>query len=255
MRHAAYRSAFGRGPYPADDSVSAVDLLWDGLTAAARLVLSADPELLRITSLSLLVSGSATLLSALVGVPLGAALQSRRWRAHRPLTVLLRTGMGLPPVVVGLVVTIFLWRSGPLGELRLLYTPPAMVAAQFLVAMPIVAGFTQAALSLLDADLAEALRSDGAGEWRVGNELVLAAWPQVLVAVAAGFGRAISEVGASLMVGGNIVGQTRILTTAITLETGKGDFALALALGAVLLLLALGVNGILGLFGHTAPAG
>ncbi len=233
-----------------------MDLLWEALGAAVRLVVTGDAELVRITGLSLLVSGSATLLSALVGVPLGAALQIRRWRTRRMATLLVRTGMGLPPVVVGLVVTIFLWRSGPLGELRLLYTPPAMVLAQFLVAMPIVAGFTQAALALLDADLAEALRSDGAGEWRVGNELLLAAWPQVLVAVAAGFGRAISEVGASLMVGGNIVGQTRILTTAITLETSKGEFALALALGGVLLLLALGVNSVLGLFGRsTAPAG
>jgi tungstate transport system permease protein len=157
------------------------------------------------------------------------------------------TGMGLPPVVVGLVVTLLLWRTGPFGELRLLYTPAAMVLAQLLVAVPLVAGFTRAAVDLLDPDLVMALRADGAGDRRIGYELALAAGPPLMVAIAAGFGRAISEVGASLMVGGNIVGQTRILTTAIALETGRGEFALAIALGIILLLLALAVNAALGL--------
>jgi tungstate transport system permease protein len=154
-------------------------------------------------------------------------------------------------VVVGLVVTLVLWRTGPLGSLGLLYSPPAMILAQLIVALPLVAGFCRAAISLLDPDLALAMRADGAGEARIGLELMRAALPQVLVAVAAGFGRAISEVGASLMVGGNIVGQTRILTTAIALETGRGEFALALALGGILLLLALGVNALLGLAATT----
>ncbi len=229
-----------------------MDLLWDAAVAGLALIVRADPELLRITGLSLTVSSLATLLAAAVGVPLGAALHVRRIRGARLVTLLLRTGMGLPPVVVGLVVTLLLWRSGPLGSLRLLYTPSAMVLAQFLVAVPLVAGFTHVALTLLGGDLAEALRVDGAGDWRVGNELLLAAWPQVVVAVAAGFGRAISEVGASLMVGGNILGQTRILTTTIALETSKGDFALALALGTILLVLALVVNATLGVFGQAA---
>jgi tungstate transport system permease protein len=162
--------------------------------------------------------------------------------------------MGLPPVVVGLVVTLLLWRTGPLGALRLLYTPPAMVLAQLVVALPLVAGITRTAISLLDADLRLAMRADGAGETRIGRELAEAALPQMLVAVAAGFGRAISEVGASLMVGGNIVGQTRVLTTAIALDTSRGDFALALALGFVLLLLAFGVNALLGLAGQARVA-
>ena len=236
-----------------------MDLLWEALVAAVGLLVRADRELVRIASLSLAVSGLATALAALIGIPLGVALHLRRVRAHRALTVLVSTGMGLPPVVVGLAVTILLWRSGPFGALGLLYTPPAMVLAQILVALPIVAGFTQAALGLLDRNLTEALRADGAGEPRVGVELVRAAWPQVLVAVAAGFGRAISEVGASLMVGGNLAGQTRILTTAITLETSRGEFALALALGGILLLLALLVNVLLGLLGvlgqHATSAG
>jgi tungstate transport system permease protein len=162
--------------------------------------------------------------------------------------------MGLPPVVVGLAVSLVLWRTGPLGALRLLYTPSAMVLAQLVVALPLVAGITRAAISLLDADLRLAMRADGAGETRIGRELAVAALPQMLVAVAAGFGRAISEVGASLMVGGNILGQTRVLTTAIALETSRGDFALALALGAVLLLLSLGVNALLSLAGHARLA-
>jgi len=135
-----------------------------------------------------------------------------------------------------------------------LFTPPAMVLAQFIVAMPIVAGLTRAALALLDPEITAALRADGAAEPRVAWELARAARAQVLVAVAAGFGRAIAEVGASLMVGGNIVGQTRILTTAIALETGKGEFALALALGAILLLLAFLVNAALG-WGQRSVAG
>ena len=226
-----------------------MELLWEALVTAVGLIVRADRELVRIVTLSLGVSGVATALAALLGVPLGVALHLRRLRGHRALTLLVSTGMGIPPVVVGLVLTILLWRSGPFGSLGLLYTPPAMVLAQLLVAMPIVAGFTQAALGLLDRNLTEALRADGAGEPRVGAELVRAAWPQVLVAVAAGFGRAVSEIGASLMVGGNLVGQTRILTTAIALETGRGEFALALALGGILLILALLVNVLLGLFG------
>ena len=224
-----------------------MDLVTEAFGDAAQLIVGRDPELLRIAALSLVVSGLAALLAALLGVPLGAALHLAQWPGHRPLVLVVNTGMGLPPVVVGLAVTLLLWRTGPLGSLRLLYTPSAMVLAQLIVALPIVAGFTYAALSLQDPDLALAMRADGAVERRVAYELVRAARTPIMVAIAAGFGRAIAEVGASLMVGGNIVGQTRILTTAIALESGKGDFALALALGMVLLLLALTVNASLGL--------
>jgi tungstate transport system permease protein len=227
-----------------------VELIWEGLVAAAGLVVRADPELRRVAGLSLVVSGAATLLAAALGIPLGVVLHLGRFPGRRLLGLLVNTGMGLPPVVVGLVVTLFLWRTGPLGALRLLYTPSAMVLAQLLVATPLVAGFTHAALGLLDPDLTLAMRADGASEARTGFELARAAGASVLIAVAAGFGRAISEVGASLMVGGNIVGQTRVLTTAITLETGRGEFALAIALGLVLLFLALLVNAGLGLVAH-----
>jgi tungstate transport system permease protein len=223
-----------------------MDLLWDAVRDALGLIARADPELLRIAGLSLAVSWVATGLAACIGIPLGIALHVGHFRGRVPLSVLVNAGMGLPPVLVGLLVTLLLWRTGAFGALRLLYTPTAMVIAQVFVALPLIAGFTRAAISLLDPDIAQAMRADGAGETHIGLQLARAALPQVLVAVAAGFGRAISEVGASLMVGGNILGQTRILTTAIALETGRGDFALALALGFILFLLALGVNALLG---------
>jgi tungstate transport system permease protein len=223
-----------------------LDLIWQAIGDAVGLIAHADAELVRIAGLSLLVSGAATALAALLGIPLGMALYLGRFRGRSAAAVVVNAGMALPPVVVGLLVTLLLWRTGPLGSLRLLFTPQAMVIAQVVVALPLIAGFSRAAVTLLDPDLVLAMRADGAGEARIGVELARAALAQVLVAVAAGFGRAISEVGASLMVGGNIVGQTRILTTAIALESGRGDFALALALGFILILLALGVNVLLG---------
>jgi len=219
-----------------------LDLIWSGLREAVGLLLRGDAEVAAIAFLSLRVSLAATLAASVVGVPLGALLAIRRFRGRALLTVLVNTGMGLPPVVVGLVVTVLLWRTGPFGALGMLYTPAAMAAAQFVVALPLVAGFTRGALELIDADVLHALRADGAGGVVAAREMVLAAAPQVLVAVAAGFGRAIAEVGASLMVGGNLAGQTRILTTAITLETSRGEFAKAIALGIILLGLAFAVN-------------
>jgi tungstate transport system permease protein len=224
-----------------------MELVWQAIADAIGLIARGDAELIRISSLSLLVSGVATALAAAIGIPLGIALHVGRFPGRATAAVFMNAGMALPPVVVGLVVMLVLWRTGPLGSLRLLFTPPAMVIAQVIVALPLIASFTRSAISLLDADLALAMRADGAGEARIGFELARAALAQVLVAVAAGFGRAVSEVGASLMVGGNIVGQTRILTTAIALESGRGDFALALALGFILILLALGINALLGL--------
>jgi tungstate transport system permease protein len=219
-----------------------LDLLWEGLVAALRLLVTGDALTYRIAARSLLVSGLATALATAIGVPLGALLALGNLPGRRLLGALVNTGMGLPPVVVGLGVSILLWRSGPLGGLALLYTPAAMIMAQCIVATPLAAGLTTSALGLINRDMLGALRVDGATEWRVGGELVRAARPQVLVAVAAAFGRAISEVGASLMVGGNILNETRILTTAITLETSKGDFARAIALGLILLALAFAVN-------------
>jgi tungstate transport system permease protein len=219
-----------------------VDLLRQGLIEAILLILRRDPTLLEVSSLSLVVSLSATLLAAVIGIPTGVALAIGHFRGKVFVQTLVNTGMGLPPVVVGLVITVFLWRSGPLGPLQLLYTPQAMVLAQLIVAAPIIAGLTRSAIELLSPDILQALRVDGAHGPAIGRELVRVAQPQVLVAVAAGFGRAIAEVGASLMVGGNIAGHTRILTTDITLETGRGNFSLAIALGIVLLALSFIVN-------------
>jgi tungstate transport system permease protein len=224
-----------------------MDLILQAFRDAVELIVSADPQLISIARLSLMVSLSSTVIAAALGVPLGIALHVGRFGGRGLMLVLVNAGMALPPVVVGLTVMLLLWRTGPLGPLGLLYTPSAMVIAQVIVALPLIAGFTRAAISLLEPDLVLAMRADGAGESRIGRELALAANAQVLVAIAAGFGRAISEVGASLMVGGNIVGQTRVLTTAISLESGRGDFALAMALGFILLLLAFGVNVLLGL--------
>lgn len=216
--------------------------MWQGLGQGFQLIIDRDPELLRIVVLSLAVSLSATAIATCVGLPLGAILAISRFPGQGIVQTAVNTGMGLPPVVVGLVVTMFLWRSGPLGALALLYTPLAMVFVQLILCLPIAAGLTRSALELLEPELASALRISGAAEVRVAYELLRAAQAQVLVAVAAAFGRAIAEVGASLMVGGNIAGQTRVLTTGITLATSRGDFAQAIALGTILLVLAFAVN-------------
>jgi tungstate transport system permease protein len=221
-----------------------MDVIEAGVRAALTLIVQGDPALIEIAMRSLGISLAATGLAALVGIPLGMLLRVKRFAAKGVATLVVHTGMGLPPVLVGLVISLLLWRTGPLGALQLLYTPLAMTLAQFIVAMPLVAGLTHSALTLLEPELLEALRMDGAGDLQAGGELVRAALPQVVLAVLAGFGRAIAEVGASMMVGGNLVGQTRILTTAITLETNRGDFALAIALGLILLLLALVLNGL-----------
>src|SRR4051794_9868221 len=181
-----------------------MELLWQGLHDALALVLSGDRDLLQISARSLIVSLLATVLSALAGVPLGVILATSSGRGRGLLQALVNTGMGLPPVVVGLMVSILLWRTGPFGPLRLIYTPTAMVIAQFLVAMPIAAGITRAAVEAIDAEQIDAFRVFGAEKLQLGLEIVRAALPGIGVAVAAAFGRAIAEVGASLMVGGNI---------------------------------------------------
>jgi len=207
-----------------------------------ELFIGGDPEVWQITLLSLRVSGLATLISLLIGLPLGTALALGRFPGRSFLLSLINTGMALPPVVVGLVVALLLWRSGPLGGLNLMYTPAAIVIAQTIIAAPVVTGLSAAALQALDPRLR--LQLLGLGASRV--QMVLALWREarlaLLAALMAGFGSVISEVGASLMVGGNIRGQTRVLTTAIVLETGKGEFARAIALGVLLLALSYLVN-------------
>jgi tungstate transport system permease protein len=200
------------------------------------------PELWSIVGLSLRVSATAVVLSALVGVPLGTWLGLTRCRWRGVLAALIYTGMSLPPVVVGLAVYLLLSHSGPLASLEWLFTPRAMVLAQIILIVPYVTGITMAAVASVPAETFAQVRSLGASTWQARWAILREARPGVVLAVAAAFGRSISEVGAVLMVGGNIQGQTRVLTTAIMLETSKGNFALALALGGWLLALALAVN-------------
>jgi tungstate transport system permease protein len=219
-----------------------MELIWQGAVKAAELVFGFDAEVWSITWRSLQVSGYATLISLLIGIPLGIALALQRFPGRGAAVAVINTGMGLPPVVVGLFVSIFLWRSGPLGFMELIYTPTAMVLAQVIIAFPIVAGLTMASFQALNPNLALQLLGIGASKtqllWLLGKEAKL----PLLAAVMAGFGGVISEVGASMMVGGNIRGQTRVLTTATVLETGKGNFDIAIALGLILLALTFAIN-------------
>ena len=201
-----------------------------------------DPEIFQITLLSLEVSLCATLFSLLLGLPLGTLLALGRFPGRSFLLSVVNTGMGLPPVVVGLFVAMSLWRSGPLGDLNLIYTPAAIVIAQVIIAFPVVTGLTTAALQALDTGLQLQLLGLGASRlqmiWMLWREARL----PLLAGLMAGFGSVISEVGASMMVGGNIRYQTRVLTTAIVLETSKGDFSNAIGLAVLLLVITFLVN-------------
>lgn len=219
-----------------------MDLILDGISTALQLLLSLDREVLAVTLLSLKISCSATLISLLVGLPTGTLLALARFPGRRVLISLVNTGMGLPPVVVGLFVTIFLWRSGPLGFLEILYTPAAMIIAQAVIAIPIVTGITVASIQNLPANLKLQVLALGATRLQMVWILVREARLPLLAGVMAGFGGVISEVGASIMVGGNIKGQTRVLTTATVMETGMGNFDKAIALSLILLGLAFGVT-------------
>lgn len=212
-----------------------MELIWQGTVQAFWLILRGDPEVMEIMWLSLKVSGIATALSLILGVPLGAAIGLTRFLGRGLVLSLVNTGMGLPPVVVGLFVSIFLWRSGPLGFLELLYTPTAIVIAQFVLAFPVVTGLTVAAMQQIDPRLRLQLLGLGASRSQVLWQLLFEARLAMLAAVMAGFGSVISEIGASMMVGGNILGYTRVLTTATVLETAKGNFDVAIALSVILL--------------------
>ena len=219
-----------------------MQLLWEGLKQSILLLFSGDPEVFQITLLSLQVSGMATAISLGLGLPIGSLLALGSFPTRRFWISLVNTGMALPPVVVGLVVSIFLWRSGPLGDLNWIYTTTAMVVAQTIIAAPVVTGLTVSALQQLDPRLRQQLLGLGASRL----QMVLVLWREarlpLLAALMAAFGSVISEIGASMMVGGNIRYHTRVLTTAIATETSKGDFALALALSAILLSMAYLVN-------------
>jgi len=216
--------------------------LWQGLAHAARLIWDFDPGLWEIAGLSLQVSLGATFVASLIGLPLGAWLAVNRFRARRVVIAILNALMGLPPVVVGLFVYVLLSRSGPFGVLGLLFTPTAMVIAQVIIITPIVASIAHQALRDLWADYHDLLISLNASRGQRIKALLWDGRRALMAASLAGFGRAIGEVGAIMIVGGNIDHVTRVLTTAIALETGKGQFGLALALGFVLIALAIAVN-------------
>jgi len=224
-----------RGREPLHDIGSAV-------ADTVRLLVSLDPDLLEIVGLSLWVSGNAVLIAGLVGVPLGALVAISRFRGRWVVVVLLNAMMGLPPVVVGLSVYLLLSRAGPLGPLGILYTPTAMIIAQAILVMPIVAALSRQTIEDLKVEYEDQLRVFGIGPWGMISTLIWDARYSLLTALLAGFGRAVAEVGAVIIVGGNINHVTRVMTTTIALETSKGNLALAMALGIVLVTIATAVN-------------
>lgn len=219
-----------------------MDLILEGIKKAFYLLITLNPEVMGITLLSLEVSGIATLISLLIGISTGVTVALSRFIGKRIVVSLINTGMGLPPVVVGLFVTIFLWRNGPLGFFGILYTPTAMIIAQTVIATPIVMGITLAAIQQLPQKLRLQILALGATRLQMVWILIKEAKLPLLAAVMAGFGGVISEVGASIMVGGNIKGYSRVLTTATVMETSRGNFEIAIALGIILLVLAFSIN-------------
>ncbi|MGR3802887.1 ABC transporter permease [Marinibacterium profundimaris] len=225
------------------------------LAAALGLILSGDADLIEIVVLSLRVTLSAVLLSCVIGLPLGAAVGAWRFPGRGLIAVVLNALMGLPPVVVGLAVYLMLSAAGPFGPLRLLYTPSAMIIAQTILVTPIVAALTRQAVEDMDREYSEQFASLGVGPMRRLSALLWDARIGLLTVALAGFGRAVAEVGAVMIVGGNINHVTRVMTTTIALETSKGNLQLALALGVVLLMLALIVNaGVMAVRGVSARA-
>jgi tungstate transport system permease protein len=222
-----------------------LSLVAEGFKKAFLMLVQGDPELWRVTLLTLRVSGTATLVSLAAGVPLGVLLGLARFRGRNVVVSAVNTGMGLPPVVVGVAVSLMLWRSGPAGAFGMMYTPGAMVVAQCIIALPQVVGLTMAGIMQLDPRLALQIMALGASRIQLYALLVREARLSILAAIMAGFGAVVSEVGASMMVGGNIGGQTRVLTTAIVLEVNKGNFDVAIALSVVLMLLAYSVTAVL----------
>ncbi|EET48149.1 permease component of tungstate ABC transporter [Thalassobium sp. R2A62] len=216
--------------------------IWDGITQAFFLVVSFDPDLVSITGRSLRVTVTAVLIASLIALPFGAWLAVRRFRFRRWAIALLNALMGLPPVVVGLIVYLLLSRSGPFGVLDLLFTPTAMIIAQVVIITPLIASIAHQALRELWAEYHDLLISLNTTKWQRMQILLWDGRRALITAALAGFGRAIGEVGAIMIVGGNIDNVTRVLTTAIALETGRGDFALALGLGFVLIGLSITVN-------------
>ncbi|MFZ3137667.1 MAG: ABC transporter permease [Thermodesulfovibrionales bacterium] len=216
--------------------------IFEGFLKAFSLIYNLDQELLGIILLSLKVSGTALIISSIIGVPAGAVIGLKKFPGRGFIITLLNTFMGLPPVVVGLFVYLLLSRSGPLGFMGLLYTPSAMVAAQTILALPIVASLCHSAIVTVDPIIGQAAITLGATPYQKAITIIKEARYGILSSIIAGFGRVMAEVGAILIVGGNIAGYTRVMTTTIALETDKGNFELALALGVILLIISLLIN-------------
>ena len=210
-------------------------MIAEGFAQAFQLLVSLDPEVRSVLWMTIHVSGTATVCSVVLGAPLGIWLALREFRGKQFFSGVLNFGMGLPPVVIGLFVSLMLWRYGPLGDLGLMYTPTAMIIAQTIIAAPIIAGLSFAAILGINPKLRLQLISLGATPWQASRLLIREARMGLMAAVIAGFGRVISEVGASMMVGGNIKGQTRVLTTATVMEVGKGNYETAAATSIILL--------------------
>ena len=219
-----------------------MNTITDGILTALRLIVTLDPDLIEISLRSLQVTLTALVVASLIAIPLGTVLAVQRFRYRRTVIALLNALMGLPPVVVGLIIYVLLSRAGPLGVLGLLFTPTAMIIAQVVIITPLIASVTHQAMRDLWADYHDLLISLSATKWQRIKTLMWDGRRTLLTAILAGFGRAIGEVGAIMIVGGNIDHATRVLTTAIALETGKGDFGLALGLGFVLIAIAIAVN-------------
>jgi len=222
-----------------------MDFILQGVVEACKLLVSLDPEVLEVTLRSLVVSGTAVVVAALVGIPLGTALALRPFTGRTTVVAFVHTLMGLPPVVVGLAVVLFLARRGPFGPLELLYSTSGMILAQVILAVPIVTGLTTAALQALDRNLLLQVLALGATPLTAGRCLLWEARRGVMTAVIAAFGRLSAEVGAVMMVGGNIRHETRVLTTATVLEARQGNYERAIALGVILLALSFTINVVL----------
>src|SRR4051794_38146138 len=216
-----------------------MELIINGLKKAIEMILTGDREIFEITWLTLRVCFLATLISSIIGLPLGMFLGLTRFRGRKIILVLINIGMGLPPVVAGLWITMFLWRSGPLGHLHLLYSPTAIVMAQVLVSLPIITGLTSSAFQQINEKMLLQIKALGATKIQTFGLLLKQTKIAIVAAIMAGLGRVIAEVGAAQMVGGNIQGDTRILTTSIVMEVSKGNFDVALALSFILLSVAL----------------
>jgi len=216
--------------------------IWHGLTKAIELIISLDPEVMEIASRSLMISVTATILASLICLPLGSLIHFHRFRGRRLLINLIQTFFSIPTVAIGLFVFVLFSRAGPLGGLSLLFTPLVMVLGQMILITPILLGLTISALSGVDKAILDTARSLGASGFQTAIVVLREARFAVMAAIIMGFGRAISEVGIALMVGGNIRGFTRVITTAISLETSKGDLELSIALGIILISIALVIN-------------